>query len=207
MNWLVHSAAGQAESHRKRISPSALGGDCLLIVGIVCGVQLFCGAGAEGRAALTAMLATEGIKASFSAAISALGGELLFPLLLLTTAFLGGLSPCGLALSWAIPVVYGIGAGLTLAQMYSFGWRGMLLASVIVVPRVLCLRAALSGSCEECRRMSRLFWAQLRPASVHCGGLHLEFRAYCVCFAASGVWVMASGVWSVIMRMICSRWL
>ena len=78
---------------------------------------------------------------------------------------------------------------------------------LIVLPRVLCMRRALDGCCGECRRMSQLFLAQLRPASAHCGGLQLEFRAYCARFLTSGVFALASAIWAVLMRMICSRWL
>lgn len=207
MNWLSHSVDGQAESRRVRIPFSRLGGDCLLAVGIFCGVRLFCGVGAETRTALTAMLATEGVAPSFSAAISALGSGLLFPLLLCVTAFLTGLSPCGVIVSWVLPVLYGAAAGLTLAQLYSAGWHGVFWALLIVLPRVLCMRRALDGCCGECRRMSQLFLAQLRPASAHCGGLQLEFRAYCARFLTSGVFALASAIWDVLMRMICSRWL
>jgi hypothetical protein len=106
-----------------------------------------------------------------------------------------------------LPVLYGMGVGATEAHLYADGVRGVAVTLLLIVPRVWLMWLALQNACDECMRMSRLFLSQLRPAGAHCGGLQMEFRIYCIRFAAATLVSFGAGLWDVLWRMILSGWL
>ncbi|MBP3388901.1 MAG: hypothetical protein J6K98_03400 [Clostridia bacterium] len=207
MNWLSKVVVERHGQRAKRFPGRSLFFSGLLLCGVLFGVQLYCRADGSYVAAFERLLTTDGVNSSFKAAMAALSDALVMPFLLLLIAFFTGLSPCGAVVSCLLPLFYGMSVGLTEAHLYADGWGGMALTAVIVIPRVLMMWTALQSACAECQRMSQLFLAQLRPASAHCGGLQLEFRAYCLRFGIALLWMFLSGIWDVLMRMLCGGWL
>ena len=207
MEWLTKAIPERHGQRAKRFPGRSLFFGGLLLVGVLSGVQIYCRADAETLPVLARLLTTGAVEHSFIGVMAALGDTLLLPFLLLMTAFLSGLSPCGVVCACLIPLFYGMSVGLTEANLYAGGWGGVVLSLLIVLPRALLMLLALLEVCGECARMSQLFLAQLRPASAHCGGLQLEFKAYCLRFAVACFWMLAAGIWDVLARLLCGAWL
>ena len=207
MEWLTKVVTERHGQRARRFPGRSLFFGSLLLIGVLSGVQIYCRAGEDYLPIFEKLLTTEAVGRTFGAVIAALSDRLLLPLLLMLTAFLSGLSPCGMLCSCLIPLFYGMSVGLCEANLYAIGWRGVFLSFLIVLPRALLMLAAWQIACGECLRMSQLFLAQLRPASAHCGGLQLEFKAYCLRFGIACLWMLASGIWDVLARLLCGAWL
>ena len=166
----------------------------LLLLGVFIGVQIYCHAKGAQAAGLKQLLALETIAPTWRAVVGGMWQALVLPLILLVTAYITGLSPCGAIVGVLLPLLYGMGVGATEAHLYALGLKGVVVTLLLVVPRVWLMWIALQVACGECIRMSRLFVAQLRPAGAHCGGLQMEFRVYCIRFSAVALLAFAAAL-------------
>ncbi len=143
----------------------------------------------------------------FVGALSAWVSSCFHLLLLLSVVFVAGLSACGAPLGLVVPLFWGMGLGMTLANCYSAGFAGVAVAAVVLLPHSAMEGVALLMGASECLRMSLRFTVQLLPRSAHCGGLWQDFRLYIVRFLLLLLLLLGAGALDVGMRLLCAGWL
>ncbi len=126
----------------------------------------------------------------------------LFLLILLAALLLSGLSVCGAPVVWLVPVVYGLGLGLTEAHLFAQGAEGVFLAAALVIPHSMVAIAVLLMGCSESFRMTLLLAGQVLPNGARCGGLWQDFKRYFLRFLVFfGLSFLAAAV-DVLLKML-----
>lgn len=98
-------------------------------------------------------------------------------LVLLGVLFLLGLWACGVPFILLVPLIHGVGLGLTESYYYSAGWQGVGLVAALVMPMGLVSGAVLMAACAESVQLSLCLSRQLLPVGTE-GGLWDRFRLY-----------------------------
>ena len=122
--------------------------------------------------------------------------------LLLGVLFLAGLAMWGFPVALAVPVFFGLGAGLAQAAFVALGGNGLAYAALAVLPGRLLAAAALLPACAESMRFSLQLGRQTLFRDARGGGLLREFRLYCLRFILFVGMAAAAGAADVLLR-IC----
>lgn len=172
----------------------------LLLGGCLVGVLLHNSFRQTLPESLTALLRVQTVSDGLRGGVACMASSCFQTFCLLAILFLSGLSACGAPITFAVPLFWGVGLGMTEAYYYACGGAGVLLVAVLVLPHSLLKAAALLMGCAESLRMSLLLSGQLLPKSAHCGGLWQDFRLYALRFAVLLIPLAVSGVLDVLMR-------
>jgi len=172
----------------------------LLLLGFVVGCIVFCRYGRLESAFLGRILSIDPIESGFKGVLSALYNSCFLPTLLLGVLFFCGLSACGIPFMWAVPLFFGLGLGMSESYYYSTGWRGVLLAVVLVLPSALLKGTALLMGCAEGVRMSRLVGSTLMQRNVG-EGLYGDFRLFVLRFGIFLLLIFAGGIVDTLLRL------
>ena len=173
----------------------------LLLVGFLIGCRLFGIFGEAQDTFLGTVLAVTRLEKGVKALAGALYSACFLPVLLLIVLFFCGLSACSL------PLIFGMGAGMSAAYYYSTGIKGVLLVAVLLVPPMFCKAAGLLMACAESMRMSLLLCGQLLPQRNACGGMPRDFKLYLLRFAVFLTIALGAGILDVLLRLLCQAWL
>lgn len=101
---------------------------------------------------------------------------------LLGALFLLGLWACGAPFILLVPLLHGVGLGLTEAYYYHTGMDGVVLVAALVMPVGLLSGAVLVSACAESLRLSTGLSRRLLPIGEADGGLWSRFRLYSLRF-------------------------
>ncbi|MBQ8683709.1 MAG: stage II sporulation protein M [Clostridia bacterium] len=108
----------------------------------------------------------------------ALGTRLFSAVLLLGGLYLLGLWACGAPFILLVPLLYGLGLGLTEAHYYTMGQAGVIAVAAVILPYGLLTAAVLVAAAAESLRLSTVLSRQLLPGSDRGEGLWAGFRLY-----------------------------
>ena len=115
--------------------------------------------------------------------------------------FLSGLAMWGFPVSLAVPVFFGLGAGMAQAACVALGGVGLAYAALSVLPGRLLTATALLPACAESMRFSLQLGRQTLFRDARGGGLFREFRLYCVRFIIFVGMAAAAGAADVLLRL------
>lgn len=101
---------------------------------------------------------------------------------LLAALYLLGLWACGGPFILLVPLIYGLGLGLTEGYYYSLGQSGVLAVAAIVMPHGLLTASVLVTAASESLRLSGGLSRQLLPGRDSAEGLWGQFRLYSLRF-------------------------
>lgn len=108
----------------------------------------------------------------------ALGGSCFHTILWLTALFLLGLWGCGAPFILTVPLLHGLGVGVTEAYYYSCGWSGVATAAAAVMPVGLLTAGILIAAGVQSLRMSVDICRRL--LGDHSDGGRREMQLYCL---------------------------
>ena len=151
----------------------------LFLLGVTVGVAVYLTAGdaAAVIADVTSSASTEWP--------DALWDSLFAPLSMMAALYLLGLWGCGAPFILAVPLIHGLGLGVTEAHHYAIGYAGVAMVAVRIMPIGLLTAALLTMACAESLRLSvavsRLMIPDGTPAANH-----NSFRLYSLRFALFG---------------------
>lgn len=177
----------------------------LFLLGVGIGVTAYVTAADGVRENLGALLPVAGVSGGFNACLSAFGSACFSTAVWLAALFLLGLWACGAPFILAVPLLHGVGLGLTEAYYYAAGSKGLLPVIAVVMPTGLLTGAVLITAATESLRLSARLSRQLLPESG--GGLWAQFRLYCLRFLLFLLAAAGAGIVSVFLRAVFCRWL
>lgn len=174
---------------------------CLLI-GVTIGCLVYGDVSAAYGSKLGALLQITPVASGLGGWITGIFSSCLFLWILLAVLLLAGLSVCGAPVAWLAPLLYGLGLGLTEAQLFSQGGEGILQTALLVIPHSLLAIFALLMGCAESLRMTLLLAGQVLPSFTHCGGLWTDFKRYFLRFLIFFGLAFLSAVVDVLLRVV-----
>ncbi len=174
---------------------------CLLL-GVTIGCLVYGEAAAVYGTKLGALLQITPVTVGFSGCVAAVFSSCLYSFILLVILLLAGLSVCGAPVAWLTPLLYGLGLGLTEAQLFSQGGQGILHLVLLVIPHSLIAIFALLMGCAESLRMTLLLAGQVLPSFTHCGGLWADFKRYFLRFLIFFGLAFLAAVVDVVLRIV-----
>ncbi len=178
----------------------------LFLLGAACGVAVYTTAPVSAVAGLGDLLRVAPVEGGLRRGLSALWGSCFSTLLLLGGQYLLGLWACGAPFVLAVPLLHGLGLGLTEAYYYSLGPRGVSAVAAAILPAGLLNAALLVMAGAQATRLSARFTRLLLPAKAGgepATGLWEEFRLYCLRFLLCAVGAVAVGILDVLLRTLC----
>ncbi|MBE6807311.1 MAG: hypothetical protein E7527_04795 [Ruminococcaceae bacterium] len=131
--------------------------------------------------------------------LSALWNSLFATLALLTALFLLGLWGCGAPFILLIPLLHGLGLGLTEAHYYARGLSGVLATAGVVLPVGLLTGAVLASAGAESLRLSVGVSRRLVSGDTE-EGLRDPFRLYSLRFLLFLAGAVAVSILDVLLR-------
>lgn len=179
----------------------------LFLVGVAVGVAVYTAAPAETAADFGAMLRVPAIEGGLRQGLGALWGSCFSTVLFLCGLYLLGLWACGAPFAFLVPLLHGLGLGLTEAYYYSLGGRGVLTVAVVILPAGLLNAAILVMAGAQTVRLSARLTRRLLPPSTGGetqGGLWEDFRLYSLRFLLCLAGAVAVGLLDVLLRVLCS---
>lgn len=114
--------------------------------------------------------------------LRAFGSRLFSAVLLLGSLYLLGMWACGAPFVLLVPLMYGLGLGLTEAHYYAMGQSGVVAVAAVILPYGLLTAAVLVMAAAESLRLSTVLSRQLLPGSDRGEGLWNSFRLYSLRF-------------------------
>ena len=153
----------------------------LFVAGVALGVCVYLTLTDPGGR-LDTLLRVPAVAGNGAAILQALGGRLFSAVLLLGGLYLLGLWACGAPFVLLVPLLYGLGLGLTEAHYYAMGQRGVVAVAAILLPYGLFTATVLVTAAAESLRLSAALSRQLLPGSERGEGLWPGFRLYTLRF-------------------------
>lgn len=150
----------------------------------------------EGQSSL---FRVEAVTGGFRAGLSALWGACFSVILWLLALFLLGLWSCGAPFVLAVPLLHGLGLGLTESYYYALGRPGVLAVVTVVLPHGLLCAGILAMAGAESLRLSLRLSRQLLPTDK-AEPMWPQFRLYCMRFLLFLVVAVAAGILHVLLR-------
>lgn len=147
----------------------------LFVAGVTIGITVYTAAGAHIPTALLSLSPVP--RDSWW---QALGGSCFSSMLWLVALFLLGLWGCGAPFIMAVPLLHGVGLGLTEAYYYSHGWSGVTTVAAAVMPIGLLTAGVLVAAGVQSLRMSVDIARRLLGESGE--DTQRAFRLYCLRF-------------------------
>ena len=173
----------------------------LYLAGAAIGVAVFCTAGSRITGDWGALLRVSGLTGGLKNGLSALWNACFPSFLWLAALFLLGLWPCGAPFVLLVPLLQGLGLGLTEAYYYSLGWWGVAATAAVILPASLAAATVLTMVGAESLRLSAGLSRQLLPG---CGAppetLPPAFRLYCLRFLLFLAGAAGAGLFEVLLR-------
>lgn len=121
----------------------------LFLLGVAVGVAVYLTAGDTAASVIA-----EAVTPAQAGWPAALWDGLFAPLCMLAALYLLGLWGCGAPFILAVPLIHGLGLGLTEAHHYAAGTAGVLTVACRVMPIGLLTAALLTMACAESLRLS-----------------------------------------------------
>ena len=148
---------------------------------------------------LTAVLTLRPVSAGLSGWLAGMGSSLFSPLALLTALFLLGMWGCGAPFILLIPLLHGLGLGLTEAHYYARGFSGVLTCAGVILPVGLLSGAVLTAAGAESLRLSLHLSRRLVSGDTE-EGLRAPFRLYSLRFLLFLGGAVAVSILDVLLR-------
>ena len=136
--------------------------------------------------------------------LAATWNSLFSTLALLTALFLLGLWGCGAPFILLIPLLHGVGLGLTEAHYYTRGLPGILTTAGVILPAGLLAGAVLTMAGAESLRLSVRLSRRLISGDNE-EGLRASFRLYSLRFLLFLVGAVAVSLLDVLLRALMPR--
>ena len=149
----------------------------LFLLGVVVGVAVYLTAGDSAAAAVSDALTPDQVGWS-----AALWDSLFAPLAMLAALYLLGLWGCGVPFILAVPLIHGLGLGLTEAHYYAAGTDGVMTVVTCIMPVGLLTGALLTMAGAESLRLSVAVSRLLIPDGAQSVAKN-GFRLYSIRFA------------------------
>lgn len=149
----------------------------LFLLGVVVGVAVYLTAGDSAAAAVSDALTPDQVGWS-----AALWDSLFAPLTMLAALYLLGLWGCGVPFILAVPLIHGLGLGLTEAHYYAAGTDGVMTVVTRIMPIGLLTGALLTMAGAESLRLSVAVSRLLIPDGTQAVAKN-GFRLYSIRFA------------------------
>ena len=121
----------------------------LFLLGVTVGVAVYLTAGDTATAVIAEAVTPDQVGWA-----AALWDCLFAPLMMLVALYLLGLWGCGAPFILAVPLIHGLGLGVTEAHHYATGTTGVLIVACRVMPVGLLTAALLTMACAESLRLS-----------------------------------------------------
>ncbi len=175
----------------------------LFLLGVALGVLAYLAAAPHLSPEQSALLRVPGLAGGWRVGLVALREACFSVVLLLTTLFLLGLWPCGAPFVLLVPLLNGLGLGVTEAYYYSLGGSGVLAVMAVILPHGLLCATLLAMASAESLQLSLGFSRLLLPPEK--GGKAAEslwprFRLYCLRFLLFLLAAVAVGMVYVLLR-------
>ncbi|MBR0447715.1 MAG: hypothetical protein IIX28_04555 [Clostridia bacterium] len=149
----------------------------LFLLGVTVGVAVYLTAGDTAASVIA-----EAVTPHQAGWLAALWDCLFAPLCMLAALYLLGLWGCGAPFILAVPLIHGLGLGVTEAHLYTTGTPGVLTVACRVMPVGLLTAALLTMACAESLRLSVTVSRLLIPDDPHTLPKN-GFRLYSLRFA------------------------
>lgn len=149
----------------------------LFVAGVAAGVAVFVTA---EEAVPADLLSLSPVEAGVGGWLRALGSSCFATVLMLAALFLFGLWGCGAPFILAVPLLHGLGLGMTEAYYYSLGLGGVATAAAAVMPTGLLTALLLSAAGAQSLRMSMGLCRHLVAGQEE--DPQKAFRLYCLRF-------------------------
>ena len=168
----------------------------LFLLGAVVGVAVY----VTLPSTLTAQALTlRPVAAGTAGWLAALWNSLFSTLALLTALFLLGLWGCGAPFILLVPLLHGLGLGLTEAHYYTRGLSGVLTTAGVILPAGLLAGAVLTMAGAESLRLSVRLSRRLVSGDTE-EGLGTSFRLYSLRFLLFLAGAVAVSLLDVLLR-------
>ena len=179
----------------------------LFLLGAALGVLVYMMAAARLPGEQGALLRVTGVTGGFQAGLQALWGSCFSLVLWLLSLFLLGLWSCGAPFVLLIPVLQGLGLGMTEAYYYTLGRSGVVAVVAVILPHGLLCAGLLAMAGAESLRLSLELSRRLLPAQSPRGqeGLWPQFRLYCLRFLVFLAAALGIGILHVLMRTVFAQ--
>lgn len=168
----------------------------LLLAGVGAGVAVFLTA---ANTLPMGLLPLSPVATGATGWFHALGEACFSTVVLLGGLYLLGLWACGIPFILPVPLIHGIGLGLTEAYYYHTGLHGVGVVAALVMPVGLLNGAVLIAACAESVRLSACLSRRLLPGGDE-GELWSGFRLYSLRFILFLAAAVAVAVIEVLLR-------